>query len=147
MSLLRHVSGSLCGLLVPEPGTPVKAPNTSHPLARYLCTCLASLLASKFLKGGLYLLQPSLPAVPSRVSEELSWINIYLVDVCESWLQTLLFHKALEASCSMESQLLPVRSKATIYEELETANQPWQSREEAQRGGCPHLREQDLAHP
>lgn len=47
---------SLCGLLAPEPGTPVKAHSTSHLLARYLCTCLASLLASKFLKGGLYLL-------------------------------------------------------------------------------------------
>lgn len=47
----------------------------------------------------------------------------------------------------MKSQPLPVRSKATVYEKLGTADQPWQSREEARRGGCPHLREQDLTHP
>lgn len=58
MSLLCcfRFSRCLCGLLVLEPGTPVKAHSTSPLLAHYLCTCLASLLASKFLKGGLYLL-------------------------------------------------------------------------------------------
>lgn len=69
-----------------------------------------------------------------------------MVHVCESQLQILIFHKALQAGCSIKAWPLPVLSKATIYEKLETANQPWQSREEAQRGRYKQLLE-DRAQP
>lgn len=59
---------------------------------------------------------------------------------CESQLQTLIFHKALQAGRSIKAWPLPVLSKATIYKKLETANQPWQ------RGGYEQLLE-DKAQP